>query len=305
MLVIDSLMTHARRGRFIGISNGVDFSSLNPFDDALLRRHNATFSRALVESHPGIAPIGAAKSAARLSLIQMGVFPASLSATTKIILFIGRFQINKGIALCEPLLRHIFSRGDALLVLMGQPHDFPMSDLLRMRDAGAVLLTTPEEQDRVGPLVRMSADVIFVPSQTEAFGLVAAEGLLFGALVVSTGVGGLREFLIDRPSSVLIGAQRAKERLDSAFNAMLFDRMEEGSMESAVTEALEVIDEAKRAGKADALRSRLVRSALDLAWNRYEDSFCLFLQLTLIRPGGPLSMYSAVYSLAAKLASSS
>ena len=46
----------------------------------------------------------------------------------------------------------------------------------------------------------MARDIAFVPSFSEAFGLVAAEGLLFGMPVVSTGVGGLREFL--HPMSV-------------------------------------------------------------------------------------------------------
>ena len=51
-------------------------------------------------------------------------------------------------------------------------------------------------QEEYGPVLRAAADIVFVPSKTEAFGLVAAEGLAYGALVVTTGVGGLRDFLV-------------------------------------------------------------------------------------------------------------
>ena len=55
----------------------------------------------------------------------------------------------------------------------------------------------PEQiQEEYGPVLRAAADIVFVPSKTEAFGLVAAEGLAYGALVVTTGVGGLRDFLV-------------------------------------------------------------------------------------------------------------
>jgi glycosyltransferase involved in cell wall biosynthesis len=53
-------------------------------------------------------------------------------------------------------------------------------------------------QRRWGILARLAADIVLVPSKTESFGLVAAEGLLFGSVVVSSGVGGLQEFLRSR-----------------------------------------------------------------------------------------------------------
>jgi glycogen synthase len=57
-------------------------------------------------------------------------------------------------------------------------------------------LTFFKEQEEFGMVLRAAADVVFVPSHSEAFGLVAAEGLAMGAVVLSTGVGGLSDFLV-------------------------------------------------------------------------------------------------------------
>jgi glycogen synthase len=101
-----------------------------------------------------------------------------------------------GIDLCADAVPLLHALG-ATLVVMGL-RTTPDADpyLRRLRLDGAVLIDDAATQERYGPLVRAAADVVLVPSKTEAFGLVAAEGLAFGALVVTTGVGGLRDFLV-------------------------------------------------------------------------------------------------------------
>lgn len=71
----------------------------------------------------------------------------------------------------------------------------------------------------------MAADVVIVPSRNEIFGLVALEGLLFGSAVLSTAVGGLKEFLVDRN-------QKLSMTEDSTFNAYVYDYRSANSLVS-------------------------------------------------------------------------
>jgi len=138
-----------------------------------------------------------AKILAKARLVQLRVLPSE-AATKPLVLFIGRFQLNKGVASCADAARLMASL-DFTLVLMGQhvQHQ-PDADAFvkRVRDLGGIVIAGELEQDRVGSLLRTAADIGFVPSRTEAFGLVAVEALAAGALVVSTGVGGLQDFLV-------------------------------------------------------------------------------------------------------------
>ena len=88
---------------------------------------------------------------------------------------------------------------------MGQPHNVEDRLLTRATRQYPFLtvLRTLAEQDQFGIYLRAAADISLVPSWMESFGLVAAEALAFGSVIVSTGVGGLKEFLIDRPSTTM------------------------------------------------------------------------------------------------------
>ncbi|KAK4702048.1 hypothetical protein P7C70_g4172, partial [Phenoliferia sp. Uapishka_3] len=236
-LVMPSISKRASRGTFFGITNGLDFtdSTKNPFTATSLLLNKLAFPRVGANvtdlstfwSTPFSSyseyddldedeeeeeevrvetPISFAntKQLAKQHLIENlhSHFNFNTAdATRPFLLFIGRFQYNKGCQFFEPILQLISSspEHDARLILMGARNNYPHAALRKLAlkyPDHLTLIDTVEEQKEWGTIIRMASDFSLVPSFSEAFGLVAAEGMLFGMPVISTSVGGLSEFLI-------------------------------------------------------------------------------------------------------------
>jgi len=328
VLVIDAIHAKARRQRFVGIPNGVDFGNHSAFNNPVLAHAGLLFDYS--------QSIAAVKAAAKHSLCRSSIVPMD-ACGRPMVLFIGRFQLNKGArdAPAEPiescdgwasnnpsgmperpccargrdrhlcrrrrhsgeLGRHVrrtrhahFERGRR------RPERHPAARRCRypgqrgaQRDArhsrargskrSPALLppTWPcvrhiQLQDHFGPILRAAADVVFVPSRTEAFGLVAAEGLSYGSLVVTTGVGGLRDFLRDRRDTSAQGAH----------NAYFFTPTSRRELEDALGDALDYLASLSTS-QVEALVRQLIAQAHGLRWDRQD---------------GPLDRYDIVYSTA-------
>ena len=54
------------------------------------------------------------------------------------------------------------------------------------------------------PALLAASSIMVIPSRAEPFGLVAAEGQLFGCAVIASDVGGLREVVLDRVTGLLV-----------------------------------------------------------------------------------------------------
>ncbi|GAA5898473.1 hypothetical protein JCM5296_000443 [Sporobolomyces johnsonii] len=232
-------------------------------------------------------------------------------------LFIGRFQYNKGCQFFETLLNVLSSSPTSgRLFVLGARNNYPYASLrsLASRYPSHVTLiddvSSPGLQAQWGPLIRMASDVAFVPSLSEAFGLVAAEALLFGTPVLSTGVGGLTEFLVPfAPETPDLAEERGNSYLFDLFpprSTPDTQGAEEDYSRSAQDvrpddELLEPARAALRKATEQALRDwkrrrdeqnwevreafvrRLVSDALRLKWNREK---------------GPVEEYIRVYNLA-------
>ncbi|KAI8062687.1 hypothetical protein BC940DRAFT_341655 [Gongronella butleri] len=344
-LIMDQLLQKAQRHRFFGISNGLDFRHINPFQfDKLVSRKlqfpeyarnllndnsNATITR-LTAVHPSsiASPMSSSTSEKAIPPMvwKMSAAPNDFVATAKdrakrflvrrkllaqedlkkpLVLFVGRFQYNKGLAWFEAAVEQ-FVQQNMTFVILGQENNYPLAKLEQLQarfPAHVHLLSTPKEHRQWSIFCRAAADFVFVPSQTESFGLVAAEGMMFGAGVISTGVGGLQEFLIDRPALQLDDATRApldpqpraiqlrrnKQTKEptvtshEAYNAYLF--------QDATTLATAIRDAAmdyKRLLASKALREeyvlRMMSHAMALNWDRHGR--------------GPLHEYQHVYAMA-------
>ncbi|GAA6031769.1 hypothetical protein JCM8097_001980 [Rhodosporidiobolus ruineniae] len=234
-LVMPSIAKRAQAGAFIGVSNGLDFTekSKNPFTSPLLLEHGLAFPRigadvlaedSYVAADGSILSFAETKQRAKAYLVSHlpAVFTHPQDADRPWFLFIGRYQYNKGCQFFSTLLEILTAPGASggRLILLGARNNYPFSALQSLARQYPQHLTlvddvaTPGFQAQWSPLLRMASDVAVVPSLSEAFGLVAAEGLLFGMPVLTTGVGGLREFLVPLSAS---GGQ------DDRGNAYLFD----------------------------------------------------------------------------------
>jgi glycosyltransferase involved in cell wall biosynthesis len=151
-----------------------------------------------------------------------------------------------------------------------------------------MLIDTSDFQGEWGTTLRMASDFAFVPSFSEAFGLVAAEGLLFGQTVVSSGVGGLAEFLRSKNderegNAYLFHIFDNTTSSSSVFDRNLSAERSRPSLEalaSGISNCIEAVSKATKEwynirdeGKLDksaverSLR-RLVADALTLEWGR-------------------------------------
>jgi len=316
-LVLGSVLNQAEKNLFVGITNGVDFGKLNPWTMPALQDHDLTFpaSDSTKEVSSSEAPAGtgspnltirSAKEAAKHFLYTEG-YLTEQDLNKPLVLFIGRFQYNKGLEFFNTASSAIKDRGGKF-VIMGQPNNFPVKsveNLERLFKGTVKVISDAKTQDDWGVYWRAAADFLLVPSLTESFGLVAAEGLLFGSTVISSGVGGLTEFLVDRPNpndkkQQFELAEAAKEQqfvpLDQQvqiaprkdrFNSYLFDAFASDShpqLSAAIADAITEWRLLQRDPKSHELfLNRLVDSALSMGWDR---------------SGGPVDQYRALYEIA-------
>ncbi|GAA96511.1 glycosyltransferase family 5 protein [Mixia osmundae IAM 14324] len=332
--VMPAIQAKATQGDFVGITNGLDFTDheKNPFSSALLQKHGVSFPRvggdALVDTHtferrdavtsilPASSFIEAKERALRILIEHLPQHFSQADLVRPVLLFIGRFQYNKGCEFFAPLLQLLDQKrgshlNDARLVVMGAPNNFPRKKLLALQKQHPTHFTLIEDeatQRAWGSLIRMASDFALVPSFAESFGLIAAEGLLYGMPVISSGVGGLAEFLTEYEAS----------ELEIEGNAFLFDALADLSPDVSASQptykfgdvpsrsptaklhlatahlliAVRRAIAAWRAMQGDSEHSwemrelqarHMVASALSLAWDR---------------EGGPLDHYLHVYDMA-------
>ncbi|ORZ16161.1 hypothetical protein BCR41DRAFT_305562 [Lobosporangium transversale] len=323
-LVLGSVLNQAEKNLFVGITNGVDFSRLNPWTMPVLQDKKLTFPSNEVmgadETAIGVKPeeantvistspnptIRSAKEAAKHYLYSKGLLTEQ-DLKKPLVLFIGRFQYNKGLEFFTTAAQTIKEHGGKF-VIMGQPNNFPVklvNNLERLFKGTVVVISDAKTQDDWGIFWRVAADFLLVPSLTESFGLVAAEGLLFGSTVISSGVGGLSEFLVDRPNPNDIRQQQELEEAkreqqyipldqqvqeiprEERFNSYLFDAFAtdaHAQLTAAISDALKDWRRLQQSpAEHEKFLTRLMRSALSMGWER---------------AGGPVDQYRALYEIA-------
>ncbi|KAF9559553.1 hypothetical protein EC968_006540, partial [Mortierella alpina] len=322
-LVLDSILDRAEKNLFIGITNGIDIKRLNPWTSPELCHNQLAFPSVAYDgisctvkyslggkkSYNGapakiaapLPTIRSAKEAAKRYLISEG-FLAEQDLHRPLILFIGRFQYNKGLEFFKTASSAI-SSGAGKFVIMGQPNSYPIEEMseLKSQFGGTVeVIFDSQGQRHWGIYLRAAADFLFVPSLTESFGLVAAEGLLFGSTVISSGVGGLAEFLVDKP---LDGRAGQQHQLDSSLarhpttnvqninhNSYFFDAFASDAhsqLSTAINHALrDWRDFQHNPILHEAYLTKLLESALAMRWDR---------------PNGPVAEYRALYRIAMNL----
>ncbi|ORX42325.1 UDP-Glycosyltransferase/glycogen phosphorylase [Hesseltinella vesiculosa] len=272
-LVMDSLLQKAQSHQFFGITNGLDFSHADPFHSKRLTRAKIVFplsslspsEHSLEEAPVAGDTVAHQKDRAKRWLVRKG-FLQPQDKNRPLVLFVGRFQYNKGLA-SFPSAIEAFVRHNMTFVIVGQPNNFPLDKVLawqKQYPEHVRLVTTQQAQKSWLIYARAAADAVFVPSQTESFGLVAGEGLLFGGPVLSTGVGGLREFLVDRPITRLPLATPIDP---IEHNAYLYDAFDRDSMIRAIDDlATDLIFLRKQKEAREAFIHHMIQSALALQW---------------------------------------
>ncbi|CAG8492856.1 1399_t:CDS:1 [Diversispora eburnea] len=302
-LIIPSILNRSTTGHWIGITNGVDFNSFNPFNDSKLLEFNSSFPRnidnfdnellyaELIEESSQELVINA-KSNARKHLIKEKILD-SKDFNRILLLYVGKFQYNQGLEFFSHVAE-IISKYDAKFIIMGQPNDYPIKYLYQIQSKypeNILIISNLELQSKWGTLFRVATDLKFVPSLTKSFRLIAAEGLLFGSSIISTDIGDLSEFLINKSSKYMIEGYNSylfklvndKDNNKNNERYQLVQRSIEG-LKIVLTMALEDYIRLKNNLQEKEIFIRnLIKDALKLSWNRKD---------------GPLNQYTKAYSLA-------
>ncbi|KAI9321229.1 hypothetical protein BX666DRAFT_1850698 [Dichotomocladium elegans] len=316
-LVMDNILRKAEQGRFFGITNGVDYTHLDPFSNSMMTKRKIAFPSYALDlireaqhaqqpedplvwklSRSSKKYVSLMKSRAKEYLVRRKILTPQ-DTRRPMVLFVGRFQYNKGLEMFDEAV-HYFAQHDMKFVIIGQPNNYPLKwvKALEERYPDHVIVMYKESQQRKWlTLCRAAADFVFVPSLTESFGLVAAEGLLFGSPVISTGAGGLKEFLVDRPPRGPEGTLAAREvrvsrdlmtnapvvTSSEKFNAYLFTP---DTLHMAIRDAAEdyTINNSSNVRREEFVL-RMIKSSYDLGWDRGHEQ-------------GPLHDYMKVYELA-------
>ncbi|KAG0373883.1 hypothetical protein BGX24_011119 [Mortierella sp. AD032] len=312
-LVLGSVLNQAEKNMFIGITNGVDFGKLNPWTMPALREHDLSFptnkfvgqeeqealalenfaAAAAAEDDQAVAPsavlsshstIRSAKEAAKHFLYTKG-FLTEQDLTRPLVLFVGRFQYNKGLEFFTTASTAVKENGGRF-VIMGQPNNYPLrsvTNLERLFKGTVTVIGDTKTQDDWGVYWRAAADFLLVPSLTESFGLVAAEGLLFGSTVISSGeqdeLAKERQFMPPDQHSTEVPRE---ER----YNSYLFDPFANDAHIQLTAAINDAVAEWKRFQRKpeehEMFLIRLVNSAKAMGWDR---------------AGGPVDQYRALYEI--------
>lgn len=295
-LVMPSMLQRARTGDFVGVSNGLDFTveGRNPFTSRSLLEKGLAFPRVgegLLDERTFSKGTSFVEKKRRAKQHLISLLPQYFSPTDldrPLLLFIGRYQYNKGVEFFSPLLDHLSANSSAHLVALGTRNNYPIHLLRSLAQKHPHQFTCIESstfQEEFGTIIRLASDFAFVPSFSEAFGLVAVEGMLFGQGVISSGVGGLKEFLVEvdnegrEGNAHLFEIFPSGERVDEEIVESLARKARPGMLDlrAGIEDCLRVVDVAIRAWRVredgawvdrERFVRRMVNTALELRWDR-------------------------------------
>ncbi|MFJ3428866.1 glycosyltransferase [Pseudomonas fragi] len=139
------------------------------------------------------------------------------------LLFIGRFDNQKGVDIFCDSLRQLKNKASGIIV-----GDYVLGD--------SEQLELPSNARHIGWLTAedlqslyLTADILIVPSRWEGFGLVAVEAMRAGLPVIASNVGGLAEVVEDNATGILIDPNSVQALVD-AINRLSLESLKEMGM---------------------------------------------------------------------------
>jgi D-inositol-3-phosphate glycosyltransferase len=152
-----------------------------------------------------------------------------LAVEEPLVLFVGRIQPLKGVAVAVEAVARLRRAGGARLVVVGGPSgprghahlDEVRALVDRLGLADRVTFVAPQPHELLSSYYR-AADVCVVPSRSESFGLVALEAAACGTPVVAAAVGGLTT-LVEHEVTGLLVDPVTPSTVASAVDAVLGD----------------------------------------------------------------------------------
>ncbi len=189
----------SRGDAVVGILNGIDTDTWDPADDALLpARYDA-------DDLTG-------KATARAHLLGEVGLPAGTDHALAVM--VTRLVEQKGVDLLLPIVPFLAGIG-ARLVVLGSGEQHLVAGLRAAADRHPHHLAFVEGYDeRLAHRLFAAGDLLLMPSRFEPCGLAQMQAMRYGTLPVVTGVGGLRDTVVDLDASADRGTGFVAERVD-------------------------------------------------------------------------------------------
>lgn len=184
---------------------------------------------------------------------------------TCVVLWLGRFDANKGIGMFAGLHEVVCAAGCFFIVMGYHTTDRRSEAILRAQirkiskspsahSCSFLFVDEKKMQAELGQLARASADMVLVTSFLEAYGLVAAESLAYAAIPIVADVGGLRDIIVPYSSE-------AENWTGFTFNLHLDNHASTlKEIEHAILTAKSILGTCISRGRYDELLRRLISS---------------------------------------------
>lgn len=156
---------------------------------------------------------------------ELEALGASGMDKAKLVLFIGRLELRKGIDLILEAAPGILANKDAVLVVAGRDPENWASRFEEVvpRDFHSRMIFLGEVSDAMREKLLAHAYCVLFPSRYESFGLVPLEAFVHGCPVIATRVGAIPEVIGDEDSGILVQPNEA-DALARAVERLLADK---------------------------------------------------------------------------------
>ncbi len=233
---------HVHQYKFGGVLNGLDYEMWNPEMNPA------------VPVHYGADTFARKKDNTRAMRERLWL----READKPVVAYVGRLDMQKGVALIRHALFRALERGAQFVLLGSSPELGINAEFWQLKRA---LNDNPDCHLEIGyneelaHLIYAGADVLVVPSLFEPCGLTQMIALRYGAVPVVRAVGGLADTVFDRDYSDLPMKQR---------NGYVFYQSDNHALESALDRAIALCHD-----DPEAFRELAVRGMrCDYSWNR-------------------------------------
>lgn len=192
-----------------------------------------------------------------------------------LILFVGRYSPEKGPEVFEQVIRDVAGKATFVAIGRGMTDDVFRILVKHSRQTDNVFVTASEiEQAKYIELIRACADIVLISSHRDAFGLVGPEGLANGSVIVTTGVGGLKD---------VVQQLNYSDPNATSGNGIFYEDLPEGGYNPSLTAALNKslnIFQTLSVEQLNLLQQRIMFEARKFDWRA---------------PNGSLSQYQEIY----------
>ena len=135
---------------------------------------------------------GKLKIKRHLNKVLLSKINKKINEDKPLTLYLGRYSPEKGIDQLDYAIKEVLRQGGAFIGMGNGEPDIIQALKEKYKDnINVIFFTHKKEQEEYGKLIRAAADFYFVPSKTEACGLIPMEANIGGAIVLSSRAGGL------------------------------------------------------------------------------------------------------------------